>query len=93
MSGSSATTMAHSRNVSTCLKYRPLTTAAFLDEAPPTSTLHDSLRHSFEPRYLAGRHQAVRPWCLLTQDIATSSKGVFPWRTKNRANRRTAPIP
>ena len=46
-----------------------------------------------EPRSLAGRPQAVRPWCLLTQDIATSSKGLFPWRTKNRANRRTAPIP
>ena len=34
----------------------------------------------------------MRPWCLLAQDIATSSKGLFPWRTKNRANRRTAPF-
>ena len=35
-----------------------------------------SPRHSFHPQSLAGRHQAVRPWCLLAQDIATSSKSV-----------------
>jgi hypothetical protein len=66
---------------------------ALLDEAPPASTLQAVSAISFEPRSLAGRHQAVGPWCLLTQDIATSLKGLFPWRTKNRANRRTAPIP
>ena len=66
--------------------------ASFLDKRHPQVPCTQSPPFP-EPRSLAGRHQAVRPWCLLTQDIATSSKGVFPWRRKNRANRRTAPIP
>ena len=55
-------------------EHRTWIVTAFLDEPPPTSTLQGSPRHSFEPRSLAGRHQAVRPWCLLAQDIATNSK-------------------
>jgi hypothetical protein len=66
--------------------------SAFLDEPPPTSTL-SAVPAIPRAAILAGRPQAVRPWCLLTQDIANQLEGVFPWRTKNRANRRTAPIP
>ena len=59
---------------------------------PAQQYRHDaaSRRTGLGHRHASGRNPS---WCLLAQDIATSSKGVFPWRTKNRANRRTAPIP
>ena len=52
---------------------RPLLHSSF-DNPPSASTLQLVPAISFEPQSLAGRHQAVRPWRLLAQDIATARK-------------------
>jgi hypothetical protein len=65
-----------------------------LFDNPPTASTLSIVSAIPRAAILAGRRQAVRPWRLHTQDIATRSKGKFPWRRKsNRNSRRTAPIP
>ena len=61
-----------------------------LDELRTSSTVATvSVLHRAAIR--AGRHQAVRPWRLLTQENATTLDRRLTWRRKiNRSNRRTA---
>ena len=55
-------------------EYRALAIEPALLDARPTARIVLPVPAIPRAAILAGRHQAVRPWCLLTQDIATTSK-------------------
>jgi hypothetical protein len=63
-----------------------------LDEAPPISTLHivSAISRAAIPRWQAPGRASLVP---ARAGHRNRSKGVFPWRTKNRTNRRTRPFP
>jgi len=57
-------------------EHRNLALDPALLDAPPTTRIVSVVPPFPEPRILAGRHQAVRPWCLLTQDTAPLERSV-----------------